>query len=151
LYVNKTSGSGNAATIVGTLEATTLVKTGGTSSQFLKADGSVDSTSYQPLLTNPVTGTGSAGQIAYFTGTTAITSESGFTWDATNNNLSIGGATANSNLTVNGSDNTDIFTVLAGANSRLHVGTVTSPNIDVYIRSQNNYALNLGTLILPII
>jgi hypothetical protein len=145
LYVNKTSGSGNAATIVGTLEATTLVKTGGTSSQFLKADGSVDSTSYQPLLTNPVTGTGSAGQIAYFTGTTAITSESGFTWDATNNNLSIGGATANSNLTVNGSDNTDIFTVLAGANSRLHVGTVTSPNNDVYIRSQNNYNLKLGT------
>jgi hypothetical protein len=47
LYVNKTSGSGNAATIVGTLEATTLKKTGGTSSQFLKADGSVDSTTYQ--------------------------------------------------------------------------------------------------------
>jgi hypothetical protein len=47
LYVNKTSGSGNAATIVGTLEATTLVKTGGTSAQFLKANGSVDSTTYQ--------------------------------------------------------------------------------------------------------
>jgi hypothetical protein len=46
IYVNKTSGSGNAATIVGTLEATTLVKTGGTSSQFLKADGSVDSSTY---------------------------------------------------------------------------------------------------------
>jgi hypothetical protein len=40
LKVNKTSGSGNAATIIGTLEATTLVKTGGTSSQFLMADGS---------------------------------------------------------------------------------------------------------------
>jgi hypothetical protein len=100
--------------------------------------------SKQNALTNPVTGTGSAGQIAYFTGTNAITSESGFTWDATNNNLSIGGATANSNLTVNGSDNTNIFTVLAGANSRLHVGTVTSPSVSTYIRSQNNYALNLG-------
>jgi hypothetical protein len=40
LKVNKTSGSGNAATIIGTLEATTLVKTGGTSTQFLMADGS---------------------------------------------------------------------------------------------------------------
>jgi hypothetical protein len=39
LKVNKTSGSGNAATIIGTLEATTLVKTGGTSTQFLMADG----------------------------------------------------------------------------------------------------------------
>jgi hypothetical protein len=46
LYINKTSGSGNAATIIGTLNATTLVKSGGTSSQFLKADGSVDSNSY---------------------------------------------------------------------------------------------------------
>jgi hypothetical protein len=52
IYVNKTSGSGNAATIVGTLEATTLVKTGGTSSQFLKADGSVDSNTYVTLDTN---------------------------------------------------------------------------------------------------
>jgi hypothetical protein len=41
LKVNKTSGSGNAATIVGTLEATTIVKTGGTSTQFLMADGTV--------------------------------------------------------------------------------------------------------------
>jgi hypothetical protein len=48
LYINKTSGSGDAATIIGTLNATTLVKSGGTSSQFLKADGSVDSTSYTP-------------------------------------------------------------------------------------------------------
>jgi hypothetical protein len=47
LKVNKTSGSGNAATIIGTLEATTLVKTGGTSTQFLMADGSV-STSMTP-------------------------------------------------------------------------------------------------------
>jgi hypothetical protein len=47
LKVNKTSGSGNAATIIGTLEATTLVKTGGTSTQFLMADGSV-STSMNP-------------------------------------------------------------------------------------------------------
>lgn len=46
LYINKTSGSGNAATIIGTLNATTLVKDGGTSSQFLKADGSVDSSTY---------------------------------------------------------------------------------------------------------
>jgi hypothetical protein len=46
IYVNKTSGSGNAVTIVGTLNATTLVKNGGTSSQFLKADGSVDDTAY---------------------------------------------------------------------------------------------------------
>jgi hypothetical protein len=46
IYVNKTSGTGNAVTIIGTLNATTIVKNGGTSSQFLKADGSVDSNTY---------------------------------------------------------------------------------------------------------
>jgi hypothetical protein len=46
IYVNKTSGSGNAVTIIGTLNATSLVKSGGTSAQFLKADGSVDSSTY---------------------------------------------------------------------------------------------------------
>ena len=50
LYVNKTGGTGNAVTIVGTLNATTLVKSGGTSSQFLKADGTVDSTAYAEKL-----------------------------------------------------------------------------------------------------
>jgi hypothetical protein len=50
VYVNKTSGSGNAVTVIGDLEATNLKRTGGTSSQFLKANGSIDSTSYQPTL-----------------------------------------------------------------------------------------------------
>jgi len=52
IYVNKSSGSGNAVTIVGTLNATTLVKSGGTSAQFLKADGSVDSSTYVDTSTN---------------------------------------------------------------------------------------------------
>jgi hypothetical protein len=47
LRVTKTSGSGNAMTVIGgNFEAPTIVKTGGTSSQFLKADGSVDSSTY---------------------------------------------------------------------------------------------------------
>jgi hypothetical protein len=82
LYINKTSGSGNAVTIIGTLNATTLVKSGGTSAQFLKADGSVDSSTYlttsaaastyQTILTNPVTGTGTTNYLPKFTGTSTI-------------------------------------------------------------------------------
>lgn len=37
-----------------------------------------------------VTGSGVAGQVAYWDGTSSITSESGFLWDATNNRLGIG-------------------------------------------------------------
>jgi len=47
IRVNKTSGTGNAMTVIGgNFEAPTIVKTGGTSAQFLKADGSVDSSTY---------------------------------------------------------------------------------------------------------
>ena len=62
LKVNKTSGSGNAATIVGTLEATTIVKTGGTSTQFLMADGSTNTavvpTTRTISTTSPLSGGG---------------------------------------------------------------------------------------------
>ena len=88
IYVNKTSGSGNAVTVVGDLEATNLKRTGGTSSQFLKANGSIDSTSYQPTLVsgtniktingNSLLGSGdlviSGGGGAIAVGTTAVTS-----------------------------------------------------------------------------
>ena len=78
LYINKTIGSGNAATIIGTLEATTLVKTGGTSSQFLKADGSVDSTSYGTVssvaaLTLGTSGTDLSSSVVNSTTTPVIT------------------------------------------------------------------------------
>jgi hypothetical protein len=69
IYINKTSGSGNAATIIGTLNATTLVKSGGTSSQFLKADGSVDASAYITLTSL----SGSTG-ISYNNTTGAISS-----------------------------------------------------------------------------
>jgi hypothetical protein len=62
-----------AGSFASSLTANSFVKTSGTSSQFLKADGSVDSTSYQPTLTNPVTGTGTSGIVAKFNGTSTIT------------------------------------------------------------------------------
>ena len=91
LYINKTSGSGNAATIIGTLNATTLVKSGGTSSQFLKADGTVDSNTYalDSLVvhlagTETITGAKTFSGYTTFTSTVDITSgltfsNSGFT------------------------------------------------------------------------
>jgi hypothetical protein len=54
----------------------------------------------QNALTNPVTGTGSAGQVAYFTGTSAISSESNLFWDGTNDRLGIGTASPTNPLHV---------------------------------------------------
>lgn len=64
--------SAGSATFSSSVTASSIIKSGGTSSQFLKADGSVDSTSYQPLLTNPITGTGTTNYLPKFTGSTAL-------------------------------------------------------------------------------
>lgn len=52
----------------------------------------------QEALTNPVTGTGIANQIAYFNGTSEILGNSQFTWDNTNSLLQIGTSTSSSQL-----------------------------------------------------
>lgn len=77
---DKTLGEGSNTATLGNASITTtrlrgnvlggsFVKDGGTSSQFLKADGSSDGTSYQVALTNPITGTGTSGYIPKWTGT----------------------------------------------------------------------------------
>jgi hypothetical protein len=128
LYINKTGGSGNAATIIGTINATTLVKSGGTSSQFLKADGTVDSSVYVPtsreLTINGVTydlsanrswtvaggisGSGASGQVAYWTGTSAQSGSNNLFWDNTNVRLGVGTNAPISSLDVVGSASTMI-------------------------------------------
>jgi hypothetical protein len=103
LYVSKTSGSGNAMTVVGgrtSLVDLALSSVTNTAGDFLTLSGGVvhKRTAAQTLtdiggqaaLTNPVTGTGTSGQVAYFNGTTTITSESNLFWDSTNDRLGIG-------------------------------------------------------------
>jgi hypothetical protein len=58
--------------------------------------------SKQNALTNPVTGTGTSGQVAYFNGTTTITSESNLFWDATNDRLGIATSSPTEKLDVIG-------------------------------------------------
>jgi hypothetical protein len=89
LYVNKTSGSGNAATIIGTLNATTLVKSGGTSSQFLMADGSVNTSvlpsgAYLPLSGGTLTGALSGTSAGF---SSSVSSGTKFISTAGNNNI----------------------------------------------------------------
>jgi hypothetical protein len=65
------------------ITAAAIIKSGGTSTQFLKADGSVDSNTYN-------TGSGVAGQVAFFSGTNAITGNNDLFWDNVNGHLGIG-------------------------------------------------------------
>jgi len=93
LKVIKTSGSGNAATIIGTLEATTLVKTGGTSTQFLMADGSTSLGGGITVGTTAVT-SGTIGRV-FFEGTGNVVQQSAsLFWDNTNSRLGVGATPA---------------------------------------------------------
>jgi hypothetical protein len=78
---------GAAAQIIAANLSTTfygnIIRNGGTSSQFLKADGSLDSNTYN-------TGSGVAGQVAFFSGTNAITGNNDLFWDNVNGHLGIG-------------------------------------------------------------
>jgi hypothetical protein len=57
----------------------------------------------QNALTNPVTGTGTAGQVAYWSSGSAITGESNLFWDATNDRLGIGRNNPSQRLDILGS------------------------------------------------
>jgi hypothetical protein len=99
LTANNLSGTNTGNVTIGTANGLSL------SGQALSlglasgsANGALSSTDWttfnnkQNALTNPVTGTGTSGQVAYFNGTTSITSESNLFWDATNDRLGINNA-----------------------------------------------------------
>lgn len=60
----------------------------------------------QNILTNPVTGTGTSGQIAYWNGTTTQTGTNNLFWDNTNARLGIGTTTPQTNLSIVGASPT---------------------------------------------
>ena len=73
--------SGNTS-FPGSLTASSIIRNGGTSSQYLMADGSVST------LTNPVTGTGVNGRVAYWNGTNSITSDADLLFNGSELNVS---------------------------------------------------------------
>jgi hypothetical protein len=85
-----TTSPGAKLDVTGTIRQSSVI------SSLLKTNASGDlvaataGTDYQAVLTNPVTGTGTATRIAYWSGTNTITSTSNLYWDNTNARLGIG-------------------------------------------------------------
>ena len=137
--------SANDTTFNGSVTATSLIKSGGTSSQFLKADGSVDSSAYitlaslsatSPLIYNNATGA--------FSIQVANTSQSGYLsntdWNTFNNKASLTSFSASSPLSYNsGTGAFSIQVANAGQN-----GYLTSTDWNTFNNKQN--ALTTGNL-----
>jgi hypothetical protein len=88
-----------------------------------------------------ITGSGSAGQVAYFTGATTQAGSNNLFWDNTNVRLGIGTTTPAGNLDVRGSSNPQI---------RVSDGTITTKmqsvtSLAAYIGTESNHQLRLIT------
>jgi hypothetical protein len=77
--------------------AITLTTTG-TSGAATFSGGILNIPQYQAVLTNPVTGTGTAGHVAYFTASGVVAGSANHFWDNTNGRLGIGTATPSQQL-----------------------------------------------------
>ena len=93
-----TTGSSGAATLVGnTLNipqysgSTISLTTTGTSGAATLVGSTLNIPQYQSALTNPVTGTGTSGQVSYFNGTSAVTGKSTFIFNTATDSLRIDG------------------------------------------------------------
>jgi hypothetical protein len=83
-------------------QATISLTTTGTSGASTLIGNTLNIPQYQGVLTNPVTGTGLNGYVAFWNGSSSITGESNLFWDDTNNRLGLLTTTIGSTLQING-------------------------------------------------
>lgn len=123
------SGDGNLS-VQGSITGGSIIKSGGTSSQYLMADGSTST------LTNPVTGTGTATRVAFWSSSSAISSSNNLYWDNTNNRLGINNNGPSYSLDITGDTETNTFRVY-GANA------TNGPGIKIQYAGTNGRSWNL--------
>jgi hypothetical protein len=150
LIVNKTSGSGNAVTVTGTAQATTLVKTGGTGAQFLMGNGTTqDTTTIQTVANFFPKGDTRYAKTADLSGYVPASRTI-----SAGNGLS-GGGDLSGNRTIS-ADTTVLRTVansvsLSGLQTRLNnylplvAGVSNKLTGDLYVNTASNPALILGS------
>jgi hypothetical protein len=137
--------TGGTGAVIGSGTSIQVKQASSTVSGFLSSTDWTTFNNKQNALTNPVTGTGTSGQVAYFNGTSSITSESNLFWDATNDRLGVGTASPGAKLEIFGTGNTlRLESAANGAKTILlrNVGTATAEiktdgNLDFNIEDAN--------------
>lgn len=130
---------------LGTITLTTT----GTSGAATYSAGTLNIPQYQAVLTNPVTGTGTTGHVAYFNGSGSIAGSANHFWDNTNGRLGIGTNTPGAPLSVVG--NTSGYTFYSiGRNNADNASVISFRSNSAtteyaWIESGVNSQLDFGT------
>jgi hypothetical protein len=127
----------------GTTPNITIQQASGSQSGFLSSTDWTTFNNKQNALTNPVTGTGSAGQVAFFSGTTTLSSESNLFWDSSNNRLGIGTATPATPLHISTSG-LPLIRITAGSESRVHNINAVNNGRDLSVLPFRNFSIITG-------
>jgi nitrogen fixation protein len=110
-------------------QATLTLTTSGTSGAATLVGATLNIPQYQEVLTNPVTGTGASGQVAYWSGTGTQTGSNNLFWDNANRRLGIGTNAPTINLQVETSLNSSAGIYTRNNNSgNLAYGYVNANN-----------------------
>ena len=86
----------------------TNIGTGGAAT-YSATTGEINIPQYQEAITNPVTGTGAAGKLAFWAGTSSLTSSSNLVWDNTNSRMGVGTASPHASSIVEMNSTTQGF------------------------------------------
>jgi hypothetical protein len=82
--------TGGTDAVLGSGTTIQVKQAGSSQSGFLSSTDWTTFNSKQDTITNPVTGTGVSGQVAFWNGTSSQTADNGLFWDATNDRLGVG-------------------------------------------------------------
>jgi hypothetical protein len=138
----------NAGNLPSPQTAITLTTTG-TSGAATFIGATLNIPQYQSVLTNPVTGTGASGRVAFWNGTNTQTSNANFFWDNSNGFLGIGTATPQRALHVSGTSAGAEFTLTetamaVGAKNFNFVGNASNGTWSIRTLTDNSGAQSVN-------
>jgi hypothetical protein len=92
----------------------------------------------QPLLTNPITGTGVVGQVAFYTNTTVLSGDAGFFWDNTNKRLGVSTNTPHTNLQIGSGSGAKYLGIVDTADATYNIGYIGRNGDKLHIGFSNS-------------
>lgn len=149
--VSISTGKKSGATVISNLEVNVTTDTEG---HVTDASGFVDTRELTPsdigaqaALTNPITGTGSSGQVSFFNGTTTQTGDNGLFWDNSNKRLGIGTTSPNAALDILHNDAIPLrLTRSTAGQTAIRLTNGNANNVDITNDGANNFIIsNTGT------